>query len=46
MANQQGQLTIIVPLGPPNPYQEDTAAALVAGTKTYTTVVGIQATPG
>jgi S-formylglutathione hydrolase FrmB len=40
-ANRQGQLTLLVPLGPPNPYQEYTAQAAVAGTKSYTTTVGI-----
>ena len=42
-ANNQGRLTIIVPLGPSNEYQEYTAAALVAGTKIYSTAVGIGA---
>jgi len=38
-ANSAGRLTIIVPLGPPNDYQEYTA--LAGGTKIYTTSVAI-----
>jgi S-formylglutathione hydrolase FrmB len=45
-ADRGGRLTLIVPLGPPNPYQEYTAAAIAAGTKSYTTVVGISPAPG
>jgi len=40
-AGPDGRLHIDVPLGPPNPYQQDTAAANATGTRTYTTTVGI-----
>jgi S-formylglutathione hydrolase FrmB len=42
VADPQGRLSIDVPLGPPNPYQQDTAAAMAAGTTVYTTTVSIQ----
>ncbi len=41
VANPEGRLTVEVPLGPPNPYQEDTPEALAAGTASYTTTVSI-----
>jgi S-formylglutathione hydrolase FrmB len=41
VANSDGQLTVQVPLGPSNPYQEYTAQAEAAGTKIYTTVVTV-----
>jgi S-formylglutathione hydrolase FrmB len=40
-ADPEGHLRIEVPLGPPNPYQEDTAQAMAAGTAVYTTAVSI-----
>jgi S-formylglutathione hydrolase FrmB len=42
VADPHGRLSIDVPLGPPNPYQQDTAAAMAAGTTVYTTTVSIQ----
>jgi hypothetical protein len=43
LADSRGRLHLDVPLGPGNPFQQDTAAAAVAGTKVYTTTVRIQA---
>ena len=40
-AGRSGRLTVKVPLGPPNPYQQYTAQAQVAGTHVYTTNVTI-----
>ncbi len=40
-ADAEGRLHIEVPLGPPNPYQEDTAEAMATGTAVYTTHVSI-----
>lgn len=40
-ADGEGRLHIEVPLGPPNPYQQDTAEAIAAGTAVYTTTVSI-----
>ncbi|HEX3795952.1 MAG TPA: alpha/beta hydrolase family protein [Acidimicrobiales bacterium] len=40
-ADPLGQLTLVVPLGPANPFQQYTAGALAVGTKTYTTEVTI-----
>jgi len=42
-ADKAGSLTLIVPLGPPNPFQEFTLNALATGTKSYTTTVEIRA---
>ena len=42
-ASRGGRLRIDVPLGPPNPYQQDTAQAQAAGTAVYTTTVQIGA---
>lgn len=45
-ANKAGALTLIVPLGPPNPYQEYTLTASASGgTRSYTTRVGIVRSP-
>ena len=41
MADQSGHLMLIVPLGPANPFQQDTAAAQLFGTRSYTTTVSI-----
>jgi S-formylglutathione hydrolase FrmB len=41
VADAQGRIHVTVPLGPPNPYQQYTAAALAAGTKVYATSVSI-----
>ncbi|TMC47930.1 MAG: hypothetical protein E6J14_13895 [Chloroflexi bacterium] len=41
IADPQGRLHIDVPLGPGNPYQQDTAPGILAGTHVYTTIVGI-----
>jgi hypothetical protein len=43
VADANGRLHLQVPLGPGNPFQEDTAPAMVAGTKVYTTTVRIKA---
>jgi S-formylglutathione hydrolase FrmB len=43
VADATGRLHLEVPLGPGNPFQQDTAPAVVAGTKVYTTTVRIQA---
>jgi S-formylglutathione hydrolase FrmB len=43
VADAKGRLHLDVPLGPGNPFQQDTAPAMVAGTKVYTTTVRIQA---
>jgi S-formylglutathione hydrolase FrmB len=40
-AGHDRRLEIGVPLGPPNPYQQDTAQAQAAGTTVYTTTVTI-----
>jgi S-formylglutathione hydrolase FrmB len=40
-ADREGRLHIEVPLGPPNPYQQDTPEATAAGTAVYTTSVSI-----
>ncbi len=40
-AGRDRRLRVVVALGPPNPYQEDTPAALVAGTAVYTTTATI-----
>ena len=40
-ASRTGTLTIRVPLGPANPYQEDTSQAQAQGTAVYTTTVSI-----
>ena len=42
-ASRGGRLRIDVPLGPPNPYQQDTAQAQAAGTAVYTTTTRIGA---
>ncbi len=42
VADLHGRLHLDVPLGRGNPFQQGTAAAAVAGTKVYTTTVGIQ----
>jgi S-formylglutathione hydrolase FrmB len=42
VADSSGRLHLDVPLGPGNPFQQDTAPATVAGTKVYTTTVRIQ----
>jgi S-formylglutathione hydrolase FrmB len=44
VADAEGRLSIEVPLGPPNPYQEDTAQAIAAGTVVYRTSVSITRT--
>ena len=41
IANRAGALHIDVPLGPSNPYQQYSAAAVAAGTKVYRTTVQI-----
>jgi S-formylglutathione hydrolase FrmB len=43
VADANGRLHLQVPLGPGNPFQQDTAPAMVAGTKVYTTTVRIKA---
>jgi len=43
VASRSGRLRIQVPLGPPNPYQQDTAQAQAAGTAVYTTTTRIGA---
>ena len=40
-AGPDRRLALEVPLGPPNPYQEDTAEAIATGTAVYTTSVSI-----
>jgi hypothetical protein len=40
-ADREGRLHIEVPLGPPNPYQQDTPEANAAGTAVYATSVSI-----
>ena len=40
-ADSEGRLHLEVPLGPPNPYQQDTAEALAEGSTVYTTLVTI-----
>jgi S-formylglutathione hydrolase FrmB len=40
-ADGEGRLHVEVPLGPPNPYQQDTAEAIAAGTAVYKTSVAI-----
>jgi S-formylglutathione hydrolase FrmB len=42
-AGRDRRLTFQVPLGPPNPYQQDTAQAQASGTAVYTTTVRIGA---
>jgi len=42
-AGRDRRLRLEVPLGPPNPYQQDTAQAQAAGTAIYTTTVRIGA---
>jgi S-formylglutathione hydrolase FrmB len=42
----QGQLQLVVPLGPGNPYQQDTVQADLFGTQVYTTSVQIVSSPG
>ncbi|HEY1590276.1 MAG TPA: alpha/beta hydrolase family protein [Solirubrobacteraceae bacterium] len=44
-ASRAGRLRIEVPLGPANPYQQDTVQAQAAGTAVYTTTVRIGAAP-
>ncbi len=44
-ASRAGRLQIQVPLGPANPYQQDTVQAQAAGTAVYTTTVKIGAAP-
>lgn len=39
--DRSGRLTVRIPLGPANPYQEETAQAKVAGTAVYTTYVSV-----
>jgi S-formylglutathione hydrolase FrmB len=41
-ARRGRRLELEVPLGPANPYQQDTVQALLAGTKVYTTTVRIR----
>ncbi|HEY7916455.1 MAG TPA: alpha/beta hydrolase family protein [Acidimicrobiales bacterium] len=41
-ADEEGRLRIPVPLGPANPFQEYTAAALTAGTQVFVTVVEVR----
>lgn len=41
VAGRDRSLVLTVPLGPPNPYQQDTAQADAAGTSVYTTSVTI-----
>jgi S-formylglutathione hydrolase FrmB len=41
VADSQGRVHLEVPLGPPNPYQQDTAEAVATGTAVYTTTVSI-----
>jgi diacylglycerol O-acyltransferase / trehalose O-mycolyltransferase len=41
-ADSEGRLHLEVPLGPPNPYQEDTAEAIAAGSTVYTTLTTIK----
>jgi len=45
VANSEGRLSVEVPLGPPNPYQQDTAEAIASGTSVYTTTVSIVKAP-
>jgi len=40
-ANSAGRLLLQVPLGPPNPYQQDTPEAIAAGSTLYTTLVTV-----
>jgi hypothetical protein len=40
-AGRDGRLKLQVRLGPPNPYQQDTAQAQAHGTRVYTTAVTI-----
>ena len=40
-ADSERRLALEVPLGPPNPYQQDTPEATAAGSSTYTTAVSI-----
>jgi hypothetical protein len=40
-ADRSGRLEIAVPLGPPNPYQQYTPQALIAGTRVFRTTVRI-----
>ena len=40
-AGADRRLRLSVPLGPPNPYQQDTAQAQAAGTSVYTTTVTV-----
>jgi hypothetical protein len=42
LADHQGRLHLRVPLGPGNPFQQDTLAASLFGTAVYTTTVTIQ----
>ena len=42
IAGPDQRLTLEVPLGPPNPYQQETAQAAATGTAVYTTRVTIQ----
>ena len=41
VADASGRLQVEVPLGPANPYQQDTAEAIATGTFVYTTLVSI-----
>jgi S-formylglutathione hydrolase FrmB len=43
VAGRNRRLRIEVPLGPPNPYQQDTTQAQAAGTSVYTTTVTVAA---
>jgi S-formylglutathione hydrolase FrmB len=41
VADAAGRLQVEVPLGPSNPYQQDTVEAMATGTSVYTTLVSI-----
>ena len=43
-AGPTGRLIVEVPLGPPNPYQQDTPQAQAAGSAVYTTPIVAQNT--
>ena len=44
-ADAEGRLQLEVPLGPPNPYQQDSAEADAAGSSVYTTLVTVAKAP-
>lgn len=44
-ASSAGRLLLQVPLGPANPYQQDTAEAIAAGSAVYTTLVTVSKAP-